>query len=107
MANLTKLTDSDFETTLQNSAAPVLVDFSATWCQPCKMLAPAIEAISQEYDGRLQVYAVDVEDAPDTAGHFGVTSVPTCIMFKEGREVDRFTGNQDINSIRERIEKLM
>ncbi|MCA8956933.1 MAG: thioredoxin [Planctomycetes bacterium] len=107
MANLTKLTDQDFENTVRSSPHPVLVDFSATWCQPCKALAPTIEALAKEYSGRLSVYNVDVEEASETAGHFGIHGVPTCIFFKGGKEVDRFSGNMDINSVRQRVEKVL
>lgn len=107
MADLPTLTDEDFNDTVQNTEAPVLVDFSATWCQPCKMLAPTIEAVAKEYEGRLTVFNVDVEEAQETAINLGVTGVPTCILFRDGKEVDRFSGNQDINSVRERIEKVI
>lgn len=107
MANLPKLTDQDFDNTIKTSSEPVLVDFSATWCQPCKALAPTIEAVAQEYEGRLKVFNVDVEEAGGTAGTFGITGVPTCIIFKDGKEVDRFQGNQDLNSVKQRVEKAL
>ncbi len=107
MSNVANLTDEDFEATIQNSEVPVLVDFSATWCQPCKQLAPTIDAVAQEYDSRLKVFNVDVEEAQGTAMHFGITGVPTCLLFKGGKEVDRFQGNQDISSVRGRVEKVM
>ena len=107
MANLDKLTDENFEPTIQNTEVPVLIDFSATWCQPCKQLAPTIEAVAQEYDGRLKVFNVDVEEAQGTAMHFGITGVPTCVIFKGGKEVDRFQGNQDISVVRNRVEGAM
>ena len=107
MANLPKLTDDNFENTLTQATVPVMVDFSATWCQPCKALAPTIEAVAQEYSGRLDVYGMDVEEAIGTAGQFGVTGVPTVIIFKDGKEVDRFIGNQDIHSVKARVEKTL
>ena len=107
MANLETLTDETFESTIQSSEAPVLIDFSADWCQPCKLLAPTIEAIAGEYDGRLKVYAVDVENAAATAGKLGISGVPTVVFFKGGREVDRFVGNRDIASVREIVEKVV
>ena len=107
MSNVAKLTDEDFEATIQNSEVPVLVDFSATWCQPCKQLAPTIDAVAQEYDTRLKVFNVDVEEAQGTAMHFGITGVPTCLLFKGGKEVDRFQGNQDITAVRGRVEKQL
>ena len=107
MAKLPKLTDENFESTLSDASVPVMVDFSATWCQPCKALAPTIEAVAEEYSGRLDVYNVDVEEAASTAGQFGVSGVPTVIIFKDGREVDRFMGNQDLHSVKQRVEKTL
>jgi len=107
MANLPKLTDDNFESTLSGATVPVMVDFSATWCQPCKALAPTIEAVAKEYSGRLDVYNVDVEEAHSTAGQFAIRGVPTVIIFKNGREVDRFIGNEDLHSVKRRVEKAL
>ncbi len=107
MANLQKLTDETFESTVTNATLPVMIDFSATWCQPCKALAPTLEAVAAEYSGRLEVYNVDVEESADTAGQFGISGVPTVIIFKDGREVDRFMGNQDLHSVKQRVEKTL
>jgi thioredoxin 1 len=71
-----------------------LVDFWATWCGPCKMLAPAIEALSDQYDGKALVGKVDVDDQPELAAQFGVMSIPTVILFKDGKEVSRTVGVQ-------------
>ncbi len=107
MADLPTLTDADFETTVQTSDQPVLIDFSATWCQPCKSLAPKVEKVAAEYSGRLQVFSVDIEAAQSVVGQFGIQGVPTCILFKGGREVDRIQGDQDINALRERVNKVL
>ncbi len=107
MANLQKLNDNNFESTLSEAQVPVMIDFSATWCQPCKALAPTIEAVADEYSGRLEVYNVDVEESADTAGQFGISGVPTVIIFKDGKEVDRFMGNQDLHSVKQRVEKTL
>ncbi len=107
MSNVKELIDAEFENTLQTSELPVLVDFSATWCQPCKVLAPTIDAVAEEYSGKLSVFKMDIDDAPDAASHFGIRGVPTVIFFKEGREVDRFVGSQDLRSVKERVEKVL
>jgi thioredoxin 1 len=107
MANVQELNDQSFADSLRADATPVLVDFSATWCAPCKALAPTIDAVANEYSGRLRVYKVDIDQAADTAAQFGVSSVPTCIFFRDGKEVDRFIGNQDLRSVRQRIEKVL
>ena len=107
MSNVKELTDADFDSALQGSSVPVLVDFSASWCQPCKALAPTIDAVADEYAGKLQVYTVDIDHAPNAAGHFGIQGVPTCILFRDGQEKDRFAGNHDLRSIKERVEKIL
>ena len=107
MAQVQELNDQTFTNTLRTDAKPVLVDFSATWCGPCKALAPTIDAVAKEFAGRLRVYKVDIDQAGDTAAQFGVASVPTCIFFRDGKEVDRFVGNQDLRSVRQRIEKVL
>lgn len=107
MANVRELNDATLEETLQSSARPVLVDFSATWCQPCKALAPTIDAVAKDYDGKLDVYKVDVDEAGQSAVKFGVSSVPTCIFFSSGKEVDRFVGNEDLRKVKARVDKVL
>lgn len=107
MANVNELNDTNLENTLQVAERPVLVDFSATWCQPCKSLAPTIDAVAKEYDGRLDVYKVDIDQAGDSAARFGISSVPTCIFFQSGKEVDRFIGNEDLRKVKSRVEKVL
>ena len=107
MSKVKELTDKDFDSTLQGASVPVLVDFSATWCQPCQALAPTIEAVSKEYQGKLQVYKVDIDQSPNTTGQFGIQGVPTCILFKNGVEVDRFMGIQDLRSVKGRVNKVL
>ncbi len=107
MSQVQDLNDSSFETTLNNASGPVLVDFSATWCQPCKALAPTIDAVAKEYEGKLDVYKVDIDDAPNTATHFGISGVPTCIFFSGAKEMERFTGNRDLRFVKELVEKVI
>lgn len=107
MANVRELNDATLDSTLQTAERPVLVDFSATWCQPCKALAPTIDAVAQEYDGRLDVYKVDVDEAGESSLRFGVSSVPTCIFFQGGKEVDRFIGNEDLRKLKARVDKIL
>lgn len=107
MSNVKDLSDTDFAPAVQDAQVPVLIDFSATWCQPCKALAPTIDAVADEYTGRLDVYKVDIDQAQDTAASFGILGVPTCIFFKAGKEVDRFTGVPDLRSVKERVDKVL
>lgn len=107
MANVQELKDSNLETTLQSAERPVLIDFSATWCQPCKTLAPKIDAVATDYEGKLDVYKVDIEQAQEAAARFGVGSVPTCIFFHNGTEVSRFVGDKNIREIKESCERVI
>ncbi len=107
MAKVTELTDDNFKTTLQGATTPVLVDFSATWCGPCKALAPTIDKVAAEYAGKLAVYKVDIDSAQETASDFNIQSVPTCIFFKSNKEVDRFTGQLDLRGVKSHVEKVL
>jgi thioredoxin 1 len=107
MAKVTELTDDTFKTTVSTSKIPVLVDFSASWCGPCKALAPTMDKVAGDYGGKLNVYKVDIDNAQETAASFGIMSVPTCIFFKDGKEVDRFLGNMDIRAVKDRVEKVL
>jgi thioredoxin 1 len=107
MSKVTELTDVNFKSTLQNAKTPVLVDFSATWCGPCKALGPTIDKVASDYAGKLAVYKVDIDNAQDTAAGFMIQSVPTCIFFKAGKEVDRFYGNQDLRTVKTHVDKVL
>ncbi len=107
MANLTAFTDTNFESEVKQSGMPVLVDFGATWCGPCRMLAPIVEELAAEYQGRLKVGTVDIDEAQGVAREFGIMSVPTIIFFKDGRAVDRITGLQPKASLRKRIDSIV
>jgi thioredoxin 1 len=86
------LTDGNFDATIQNSAVPVLVDFWAEWCAPCRRLAPAVDAIAAEMEGKVLVAKVNVDENPATPGRFGVRGIPTLILFKGGKVVDQVVG---------------
>ena len=90
--NAVAVTDNTFQSEVLSSSTPVLVDFWATWCGPCRMVAPIVEEIASENNGKLKVAKVDVDANPETAQQFGVMSIPTLIVFKGGQPVERLVG---------------
>lgn len=92
MANYVTLTDGNFEQEVVNSDKPVLVDFWAAWCGPCRAIAPVIEELAGEFDGKAVIGKLDVDNNPETAAQFGVRSIPTLLVFKNGEVVDQVIG---------------
>ncbi len=88
---ITKINKADFETKVVNDPVAV-VDFSATWCGPCRMLAPVLEQISEELDGKVKFYNADVDDDPELAAGFAISSVPTVLLLKNGKVADQSVG---------------
>ncbi|HYE99468.1 MAG TPA: thioredoxin [Planctomycetota bacterium] len=92
MSNVAQVNDASFQKEVAEAGLPVLVDFYATWCGPCKALAPVVDEIAKDLQGKLKVVKVDVDDAQDTASTYGIMSVPTLVVFKKGQEVFRKVG---------------
>jgi len=90
--NVLVLTDANFQSEVLDSQEPVLVDFWAPWCGPCKMLAPTIDALAGEYSGKVRVGKVNTDDNPKTATSYSISAIPTVLLFKGGQIVDRFVG---------------
>jgi thioredoxin 1 len=86
------VTDNSFEADVLNSDIPVLVDFWAPWCAPCRMVGPVVEELAGEYDGKLRVAKVNTDENPNRANELGIRGIPTLIVFKGGKEVDRVVG---------------
>ncbi|MDA1194430.1 MAG: thioredoxin [Planctomycetota bacterium] len=107
MANLAAFTDENFDTEVNQSDLPVLVDFGAAWCGPCRALAPIVEGLATDYQGRLKVGTVDIDKAPGIARNFQIMSVPTIIFFKGGEVVDKINGLQSKANLQKRIDAVI
>ena len=101
------LTADNFETEVLQSDIPVLVDLWATWCGPCRMIAPIIEQLAEEYDGRLKVGKVDVDEEPELAIRYGVNSIPTILFFKDGKLVDQSIGLVPKTTLEQTIQTML
>jgi thioredoxin 1 len=101
-----ELNDQNFEQEVLKSAQPVLVDFFAEWCGPCKMQAPIIEELAEEYQGKAKILSLDVDKSQQTAGQYQVMSIPTLIFFKNGKEVERLMGLQQKEVLKEKLNSL-
>jgi thioredoxin 1 len=87
-----EVTDATFEEEILRADQPALVDFWAAWCGPCRMIAPIVEELAEEYDGRLLIAKMDVDTNPNTPGRLAIRGIPTLILFKNGEEVERLVG---------------
>jgi thioredoxin len=101
------ITDANFSEMVEKSSLPVLLDFWATWCPPCKMIAPTIDALAKELAGRVIVGKLDVDKNQMTAARFRVKGIPTLVIFKDGREVERIGGVQSKEAILSRLQKFL
>src|SRR5215813_15283815 len=101
------VTDATFEAEVERSPLPVLLDMWAPWCGPCRMVAPLIEELAVEMAGRVRVGKLNVDENPATAARFGVQSIPTLLVIKEGREIDRIVGAQPKAAIMQRLERAI
>lgn len=90
--HITEVNDADFTTRVLQSEQPVLVDFWASWCAPCRMMSPTIDAVAQKYQGAARVSKLNVDDNPTTPQRYGIKGIPTLILFRGGREVERIVG---------------
>ncbi|GAC1315248.1 MAG: thioredoxin [Acidimicrobiales bacterium] len=106
-AGIIHVTDTTFDEEVKSSNEPVLVDFWAEWCGPCKMIAPTLEEISKDYEGKLKIVKLNVDDAPDTARRFEVMSIPTLILFKDGEPSLRIIGAKGKGQLVEELSEFL
>jgi thioredoxin len=105
MAHPVAVTDGSFQTEVLDSETPVLVDFWAEWCQPCKMIAPHLEKIATEQDGKIKVAKLNVDENPKTMGDFRIRGIPTLILFKGGQPVETLVGFMPEKAILDKVQK--
>jgi len=104
--NVLELTDDNFDSEVLNSDTPVLVDFWAEWCMPCRMIAPTIDELADEFSGRVKVGKVDTESNRDVAIKFNISAIPTILLFQGGEVVRKFVGVTSKNEFAEELEKV-
>ena len=102
-----KLTDDSFEAEIIKSELPALVDFWAPWCGPCKMVGPIVEELAEEYDGKVKICKLNVDENSKTAAQYGVKSIPTLILFKGGESIDQTIGAASKGKLDEMIKKAL
>ena len=103
--NVSTATDANFEADIMKSSQLALVDFWAEWCGPCRMLGPTIDAIADEYQGKMKVYKMNVDENPATPTRFSIRGIPTVLFFKNGQLVDQLVGNHPRDTIAQVVQK--
>lgn len=107
MAKPVAVTDADFEQKVLNSDKPVVVDFWAPWCGPCRVIAPTLDKLAGEYEGKLTIAKVNTDDDAEWAGRLGIRGIPTLIIFKNGQEVSRLIGSRPESDYRSAFDKVL
>lgn len=107
MADLLHVSDANFEEEILQANMPAMVDFWAEWCGPCKMVGPAVESLAKEYEGKVKIAKMDVDENRETPAKFGIRSIPTLILFKEGKVAHTIIGAVPKGDIEEELKKLL
>ena len=102
-----EINDSNFKSEVINSEMPVLVDFWAPWCSPCRMVAPVLEELAKEYEGKVKVAKLNVDENRSTASEFGIRSIPTLILFKDGKVFEQTIGVQSKENLKQMVDKSL
>ncbi len=102
-----EITDKNFENQVLKSSKPGLIDFWAPWCGPCRMLAPVVEELSKEYEGKAVIGKVNVDDNPGIASRYSISSIPTILLFKNGELVDQLVGIQTKRDLKNKLDNLI
>ena len=105
--NVIELTDDNYESTIKDSSEPVLIDFWAEWCGPCRRVGPIIDELATEYDGKVKICKVNIDEHQNAANQLGVRSIPTIALFKGGELVERMVGAQPKDILTEAIDKIL
>lgn len=107
MAEIVEVTDQNFESEVLNSDKPVIVDFWAEWCAPCKQIAPVIKDLAEVYGDRVKIAKMDIDSNPNTPGKYGIRAIPTILSFKDGKVVDQLQGVRPKADFEAAIKKLL
>ncbi len=107
MAKPITITDENFKTEVLSSDIPVLVDFWAEWCGPCKMIAPSVEELAEEYEGKIKIGKLDIDSNQNVASEYGIRSIPSLLIFKNGQVVDQIVGAVPKNQIQSKIDAVL
>jgi thioredoxin 1 len=105
--NMVEVTDANFQQEILNSSKPALVDFWAAWCAPCRAIAPHVEALAKEYEGKLRVGKCDIDSNPNVPSQFDIRSIPTLLVFKEGKVIGQIVGAVSRAKIEDLIKKAL
>jgi thioredoxin 1 len=107
MSKEIELSDSSFDSEVVKNSGPVLVDFWAPWCGPCRMLAPVIDELAKEYSGKVKICKVNTDDCPSSASTYNITGIPTVLLFKNGKEMKKLVGLQPKEELKRQLDKLL
>ena len=107
MGNSVKVTSQTWEQEILKSAAPVMVDFWAEWCGPCRMIAPTVEELAVEYDGKLKVCKLNTDENPDVAGKYQIMGIPSLLFFKDGKLIDKVVGAASKKQFKDKIDGIL